>query len=114
MSLINQLDYICTIYKETNTTINWTTRKTSEIIYWSIPCHFYTVKWALKPTDLSENTPIVTAKVIIEPTRVNVRKWQLINISIWELEMWTFEIDYVKPNPSSKWLDSYELQLKNT
>ncbi len=114
MALKDQLDFTCNIYKKEKVTTNWTTRNTQTDIYNNIICHFYKVKWVLKSTDLSQETPIITAKVIIEPDKINVRKGMFIDIIdkyVWNI--WMYEIDFVKPNHTQKWLDSFEIQLKN-
>ena len=113
MPLKDQLDYKCNIYKEENTTVNGTTRKVKTDLFTNIDCHFYRPNGSLKVTAMSENSENIVAKVIIEPDKKGIQMGDFIEVSFEWLEYWKYQIAFIKPNPSAKWLDSFELQLKN-
>lgn len=108
------LNQTCSITSKTISVVWWEETTTFTPVYTSIPCYYYQQSQTLKVTDEALNTDVSDYRVIIEASRVNVRKDMIIEISdpnIWNI--WKYLIEWVKVNYLIDWsIDSIQLIIK--
>lgn len=115
MALINFLQNTCNIKQTVTVNNNWIQSKTLTNVYTWIPCHIYSAWGIISDTDVSVNTKKNEWAVILEPSRINTRAGQIIEIvdpDIWIL--WTYQITSIKMNRLANWTnDSLQLNIKS-
>ena len=109
------LTQTCTITRKTTTNVDWIVKPLITTIYSNIKCYTYNYNWSLDNTEIAQNTSLETKKAIIQPNKVNVKQWDIIEIiDPFMLNFGQFQILLnPKPNYLIDWtLDSIELILK--
>lgn len=105
----------CNITRKIASNTNWLVSKTTQTIYTWIKCQIYQVSWNLPLTDISQNTPNNSWKIILEPDKVNVKLWDIIEIL--DTRFWTIgKYQIVKPpkmNEFISWEDSIQLECNS-
>ena len=119
MPLNQFLSQTCTIFEKQVDNSGIEPIVTIVDIYTNIPCYYYkkgSSSWNISDTKLASNTNLNEYKVMLEPSRINVRQWMSITITdpdIWDI--WTYKIEDVKVNRLiDNSLDSIELLTKAT
>ena len=108
------LNQTCTIQQVNKTLVGWEEQITFTNIYTSIPCYYYKASQVVRETNEAINTDLSSYKVMLEPSRTNVRPLMIISITDTDLwNIWKFLIEWVKVNRLINWSrDSIEITLK--
>jgi len=109
------LTQTCNITRKTTTNTDWIIKATISTIYSGILCYSYQYRGSLENTELAQNTSKELKKVIIEPDKVSVRQWDILELIDWNIwNLWKYEI-LLNPkwNYLIDWtLDSIELIIR--
>ena len=107
------LPYTATIRRPTIVKSWWEETRSYAIVYSSVPCRYYS--WAsieLWDTSLASETKKSDFRVILEPSRTDIEKWDKIDISDNDLsDIWTFIIQEVKAQRIMSSINHIYLQI---
>ncbi len=115
MSLTNFLSQTADIIEKVKTIVWWEEVITNNTIYTWIKCYYYSYNASLDETDSSLNTDTAKYKVLLEPSKVLIKKDMHIIINDSDLwAVWNFIVEWVKMNRLSDWSnDSLQLKIKS-
>lgn len=105
----------CNVTRLISTNDNWIITKTSQVIYTNILCQIYAVSSWLNLTNIWENTPNNNWSIILQPNKINIKLWDIIEII--DSRFWTIgKYQVIKPpkiNDFIWWEDSIQLIAKS-
>ena len=113
--LENFLDQTCNITRKETSNIDGIIKTTKTEVYSGISCYSYNYKWTLEDTEIALNTSKEVKKVLIEPDKVNIKQWDILElIDTFYWNFWKYEI-LLNPKPNyliSGDIDSIELLIR--